>query len=508
MSRMNDNQDADLENKTILEDKNESQVISVRKEKRLELMRQGINPYPYKYNVTHHTDQIKELSDEQVSLAGRVMTKRNLGKLSFAHLRDQEGNIQLCFDQNTLGIGQYKFYKKYIDSGDIVGVIGTSFRTQTGELTIKVKKMELLTKAIHPLPDKYHGVVDKGILYRHRSLDLIVNPNVREIFRKRSQAIQIVRNVLNNEGFIEVEIPTLQLIYGGASARPFSTHINALGKEVYLSISPEIYLKRLIVGGLERVYTICKNFRNEGIDKTHNPEFTMMECYQAFADYHDMMAITEKIYETVFSQINKSLEIRYHDKNSSFGEVNLNFKAPWKRESMLDLVGKVTGIDAESLPEEQLRKEVVHYNKEMEQFAQNYNWGELVQYLFENYCEQNLIQPTFVIDHPKESSPLCKVHRNDSRLIERFEPFVYGMEIGNAYSELNDPVLQRALLEDQMRQREKTGKEVYPMDEDFCYAMNYGMSPTGGLGLGIDRLVMLLTAQTSIRDVILFPLVK
>src|SRR3989338_5796828 len=486
----------------------ESHVISIRKKKRAELITQGINPYPYKYVTTHHTDEIKQVYDEQVSLAGRVMTKRNFGKLSFAHLRDQEGDIQLCFNQNILGVEQYQFYKKFVDMGDLIGIIGKSFRTQTGELTIKVEKIELLTKAIHPLPDKYHGVTDKGILYRHRSLDLIINPDVREIFKKRSQAIQIVRNVLNNEGFLEVEIPTLQPIYGGASARPFSTQVNALGKEVYLSISPEMYLKRLVVGGLERVYTIFKNFRNEGIDKTHNPEFTMMECYQAFADYHDMMAITEKIYETVFSQINKSLEIRYHDKNSSFGEVNLNFKAPWKRESMLDLVGKVTGIDAESLPEEQLRKEVVHYNKEMEQFAQNYNWGELVQYLFENYCEQNLIQPTFVIDHPKESSPLCKVHRNDSRLIERFEPFVYGMEIGNAYSELNDPVLQRALLEDQMRQREKTGKEVYPMDEDFCYAMNYGMSPTGGLGLGIDRLVMLLTAQTSIRDVILFPLVK
>jgi len=487
---------------------NDTNVISVRKEKRTELIEQGINPYPYKYTVTHHTDKIKEVADEEVSIAGRVMTKRNLGKLSFAHLRDQGGDIQLCFDQNTLGIDQYQFYKKYIDMGDFIGITGTSFRTQTGELTIKVKKMELLTKAIHPLPDKYHGITDKGVLYRHRSLDLIVNPDVQSIFKKRSQAIQIVRDVLNNEGFLEVEIPTLQPIYGGASARPFSTQVNALGKEVYLSISPEMYLKRLVVGGFERVYTICKNFRNEGIDKTHNPEFTMMECYQAFADYHDMMAITEKIYETVFSQINKSLELNFHDKNSSFGAVNLSFKSPWKRESMLDLVGKVTGIDAKSLSEEQLQKEVTEYNEEMKQFAQNYNWGELVQYLFENYCEKTLVQPTFVIDHPKESSPLCKAHRTDSRLIERFEPFVYGMEIGNAYSELNDPVLQRALLEDQMKQRESTGKDVYPMDEDFCYAIDHGMPPTGGLGLGIDRLVMLLTAQTSIRDVILFPLMK
>ncbi len=489
-------------------------VVKGRLKKLEDLRSAGINPYPYKYEPKDLAGELTknysglssgEDSDYKAKVAGRIMTYRPMGKVSFMTLDDISGRIQLFLKENNINKEQYGLLKK-LDLGDIVGAEGKVFKTKAGEITIKVEDYTLLTKAIRPLPEKYHGLKDMEARYRQRYLDLIMNPESRDVFIKRSKAITAMREFLDGNGFMEVEIPTLQPVYGGASARPFKTHLNAQDRDLFLSISPELYLKRLLVGGFPRVYTICKNFRNEGIDRTHNPEFTMMECYQAYADYNDMMELTENMYAHIFQKVNGTTKVNVGEKESKFGSVEINVAPPWRRAKMCEIIKEKTEVDAEDRDADKIREQAREKGLLKEDFYNQWTKGEVVLALFEQYCQDSLIQPTFVIDHPIESTPLCKPHRVHPWLIERFEPFIYGMEIGNAYSELNDPLLQRKLLEDQGKQR--NSEEAHQMDEDFCTAIDHGMPPTGGLGIGIDRLVMLATGTTSIRDVILFPFMK
>lgn len=487
------------------------------------LREMGINPYPYSFtrtsNTTDMTKQYGHLGnglgeDTSVSLAGRIMRIRRQGGLYFADLYDQGGMIQLLLEKSTLG-------EKYslldlLDLGDYLGVEGTPYKTRRGELSVRVQELQVLTKTLQPPPAKWEGLRDPELIYRLRSDFFATNRNAREIFRKRATAIRTIRDSLDKEGFLEVETPLLQPVYGGASAKPFKTFVNALNREFYLSISPELYLKRLIAGGFEKVYTICKNFRNEGIDRTHNPEFTMMECYAAYEDYNYMMDLTEQLYEAVFEATNGSLKVEYGSDASPLGRVQLDFTRPWRRAKYLDLIKEHSGVNVAEMSEKDLQQYVASGRLGLEFYQEilpqekafEWTWGELCEGLFSYYVENNLVQPTFVMDFPAESTPLCKVHREDSRLIERFEPLVYGFEIGNAYSELNDPIIQRYLLEEQARKAEKGDEEAHRMDEEFLRAIELGIPPTGGLGLGIDRMVMLATGATSIRDVIAFPLMR
>lgn len=489
-------------------EKQTNDLIKERIKKIEDLRNENINPYPYRFHPSHKSLEIKKILEKNkekilediVSLSGRIMTMRKMGKATFMHLQDSQGRLQLYFQKNNVGNKNYELLKK-LDLGDILGVKGTPFFTRTGEPTLNVNEYKILSKSIRPLPDKWSGIKDKEFRYRQRSVDLIVNESVRKTFEKRTLAIKYMREFLDDKGFMEVETPILQNVYGGASARPFVTKLNSLNIPQYLSISPELYLKRLVVGGFEKVYTICKNFRNEGIDATHNPEFTMMECYWAGADYNDMMSLTEDLYEFVFNKVLGSTKVKY-------GDENLDFKAPWKKISMYEAIKENTGIDVENLNKEELVKKINFLGYDDISFYEDASKGLVVQELFENYCEDKIRQPTFIIDHPKESTPLCKIHRNNSELIERFEPFVAGVEIGNAYSELNDPVLQRQLFEEQQRQLSQGNKEAHPLDEEFLRAVEYGLPVTGGLGLGIDRMVMFMTDSQSIRDVILFPFMK
>jgi len=484
-------------------------LIKDRKQNLENLRKAGVNPYPYKFSPTARCNDIKEKyahlnpgdkTEDTYSVAGRITSIRHMGKVMFFDVEDLSGKVQLFFRENDLGADKYKVLS-YIDLGDILGASGHAFKTKTGEVSIFVEAYDLLCKAIRPLPDQYYGLKDPELRYRQRSIDLIMNSDVREVFIKRTKAIKAMREFLDSKGYIEVETPLLQPIYGGANARPFVTKINALNMPLYLSISPELYLKRLIVGGLEKVYTISKNFRNEGIDKSHNPEFTMMESYEAYADYNDMMKLTEDMYEYIFTKVLGTTKVKYLD-------VELDFKAPWRRVKMYDAVKKYTGIDVEHMNREDIATAIEEKGFDGQIELKKKSKGELVLELFEAFCEEHMIQPTFVIDHPFESTPLCKVHRENPELIERFEPFVYGMEIGNAYSELNDPHVQRKLLEGQERCRVEGDEEAHPFDEDFLQAIEYGMPVTGGLGLGVDRLIMLLTNSKSIRDVIFFPFMK
>jgi len=475
-----------------------------------EITSRGENPYPYSYKVTDYTNNILkkgdklhpgESSDDKAGLAGRVMGIRKMGKIAFLDIQDNEGQLQVCLRKNELGEDQYQQLKS-VGIGDFIGVQGNIARTRRGEISINANEYTILSRALRNLPDKFHGLKDKGTRYRQRELDLLVNEEIKEVFKKRSKAITLMRNYLDSQGFLEVEIPTLQSVYGGASARPFMTELNALGTTLYLSISPELYLKRLIVGGIDKNYTICKNFRNEGIDKTHNPEFTMMECYWAYADYNDMMELTEKMYESIFNEINGKTTIDYYGKE-------IDFKAPWERKTMYQSIQEATGMNVANMTKEEIADQII--KKKLDKIpyiADDETRGELIQEIFEQYGEESLVGPVFITDHPKESTPLCKQHRQHSELIERFEPFVVGMEIGNAYSELNDPLLQMKLFEEQAERLRVGDEEAHPYDKDFLRALEYGMPPTGGLGLGIDRMVMLLTEQYSIRDVILFPFMR
>lgn len=485
----------------------QDEIVQERLRKIKELRESGINPYPYNYEVKNKAADLQEkhkelqpesFSKDKVKIAGRVMTRRDLGKIAFGTLNDGTGKIQVVLQDKETPKELFDFFSKYVDSGDFIGVEGTIFRTKRGELSVLASKMEMLSKSLVPLPDKWHGLEDKEERYRKRYLDLLMNPDVKSVFIKREKMIDAIREFLKARGFNEVETPYLQTVYGGAAARPFKTHLNALDIPLFLAISPELYLKRLIVGGFDRVFTIARNFRNEGIDRWHNPEFSMMEIYQSYADYNDMMELTEQLFEYVAKKVNGTTKVKIKDKE-------IDFKAPWKRMTMFEAIKKFAKIDVDKMSVMELDDFMIENKVE----NKGSSWGWRVQAIFEHFCEKELEQPTFIIDHPVETTPLCKLHRNgDKRLIERFEPFCMGAELANAYSELNDPVMQREMLESQQEELSGGNAEANPFDEDFVNAIEVGMPPTGGLGIGIDRMIILLTGQESIRDIILFPFMK
>jgi len=485
----------------------EDEIIRERIRKINELRNLGINPYPYNFEKKDNAGRLHEKyiklkndkSAKKAVVAGRVMAIRNMGKIIFFKLMDSTGNIQIVLQEGRTPEKTMKFFSKFIDSGDFAGVDGKIFRTKRGELSVLADRVELLAKSMRPLPEKFHGLQDKEERYRKRYLDLIMNPDVKKVFEKREKIIDSIREFLKKRDFKEVDTPYLQTIYGGASAKPFKTHLNSLNLNLFLAISPELYLKRLIVGGYEKVFTIARNFRNEGIDRWHNPEFTMMEIYEAYSDYNGMMDLFESLYEYSAKKINSTTKVNFRGKE-------IDFKKPWKRMTMSEAIKKFLKIDVEKMSEKQLC-EFASKNK-IE--CKSQSWGWYVQAIFEHFCEEKIEQPTFILDHPLETTPLCKIHRKDKlcRLIERFEPICMGAELGNAYSELNDPVRQKELLKEQQKMLKKGDEEANPMDEDFINALEIGMPPTGGLGLGIDRMVMLLTGEDSIRDVILFPFMK
>ncbi|MEK6928669.1 MAG: lysine--tRNA ligase [Nanoarchaeota archaeon] len=486
----------------------QDEIIKERLKKIKELKNLGINPYPHSYEKKHSLAELQKeynsLKPEQkakssVKTAGRLLIIRDIGKITFGVLQDDSGKIQIVLQDTETSNKIIEFFKKYIDAGDFIGVEGPVFRTKRGELSILVKKLELLSKSILPLPDKWHGLEDKEERYRKRYLDLIMSSEVKEVFNKREKIVDAIREFLKSRDFHEVDTPYLQAIYGGAAAKPFKTHLNALNMELFLAISSELYLKRLIVGGYEKVFTIARNFRNEGIDRWHNPEFTMMEIYQAYTDYEDMMDLFEDIYIYVAKKVNGTTKIKFRGKD-------IDLKKPWKRMTMVQAIKEFVKIDVEKINEKELSNFLSKHNIK----SKGNSWGWMVHAIFEHFCEEKLEKPTFIIDHPLETTPLCKLHRNDKlcRLIERFEPFCMGAELGNAYSELNDPILQKKLLEEQQNMLKQGDSEANPYDEDFVSALEIGMPPTGGLGVGIDRMVMLLTGQDSIRDVILFPFMR
>ncbi len=490
-------------------------LISERLNKLEKLKELEIDPYPYSFdkniknielNEKYSKLKKEEKTENSYNVAGRIVALRRMGKASFLAIQDDTDRAQLYLRQDIVGKDQYDIFK-LVDIGDFFGATGKVFKTKTGEVTIKVEKFEILTKSIRPLPEKYHGIQDKELRYRKRYLDLIMNKDVMEVFKKRTIIMNAMRDFLNKKGFMEVEVPALQVLYGGAKAKPFVTHINAWDMKMFLSISPELYLKRLLVGGFEKVYSICKNFRNEGVDKTHNPEFTMLEVYQAYVDYEEMMKLTEESWEYCALKANGTTKVKHNFKNSEgkVEEVELDFKAPWKRLSMTDAIKKFVDIDVLEMDEKQIMNYV--HNKNIE-YEGELNWGYSVELIFEEFCEDKIIQPTHIINHPRGSTPLCKKNRQNNRLLERFESACLGMELCNAYSELNNPVVQKRLLETQSNDAVTFGDERREVDTDFIEAIETGMPPAGGLGIGMDRLIILLTGAETIRDVILFPTMK
>lgn len=434
----------------------------------------------------------------QVSYAGRVMTKRGKGKAGFAHIQDLQGQIQIYVRKDIVGESAYEVFQQ-LDIGDIVGVEGIVFKTQVGELSVKVTNFVLLTKAIRPLPEKFHGLKDVEERYRKRYVDLIVTPESRNIFVMRSKIIQAMRRYLDEQGFLEVETPVMHTIPGGAAARPFITHHNALNLELYMRIALELHLKRLIVGGLERVYEIGRVFRNEGISTRHNPEFTMLELYQAYGDWEDMMDITENMIAYIAKEVLGTQEIIY-------GQHTVNLSPKWKRVHMVDIICEITGVDFwQQMTDEEARVLAVQHDVEIKD---NMTFGHIVNEFFEQKVEETLIQPTFVYGHPVEVSPLAKKNKTDERFTDRFELFIVAREHANAFSELNDPIDQKERFLAQVKEREAGNDEAHLMDEDFIEALEYGLPPTGGLGIGVDRLIMLLTNAASIRDVLLFPTMR
>ncbi|NMC28303.1 MAG: lysine--tRNA ligase [Syntrophomonadaceae bacterium] len=479
-----------------------SELKQVRLDKLSELRESGIDPFGSRFERDCqagiiHAD-FDNLEGTTVKIAGRIMSKRRHGKAGFANLQDLSGDIQLYFRKDDLAEGQYELFKK-LDLGDILGVEGTVFRTQKGEISVHVHDFAFLSKSLNPLPEKWHGLKDVELRYRQRYVDLIVNPSVRQVFIKRSQIIKELRNYLDERGFLEVETPMMQPIPGGATARPFITHHNALDMKLYLRVAPELYLKRLLVGGLEKVYEINRNFRNEGISTKHNPEFTMLELYHAFADFQVMMDLTEDLISSVALKVNGSMQAEFEGRL-------LDFAPPWPRVTMLDAIAEHTGVDFRTIKSDQAaRKAAEGLGLEVNPEGSR---GDIINDVFEEFVEDKLIQPTFIYGHPVEVSPLAKRNSDDPQFTDRFELFIMQREIANAFSELNDPLDQRQRFLKQVERREGGDPEAHMMDEDYLNALEYGMPPAGGLGIGIDRLVMLMTNSPSIRDVILFPTLR
>lgn len=493
----------------------------------------GIEPYPHKFTPTHrahvlaekyegmevgHSEDAEKGVTDTACISGRLVLFRSMGKNAFAHIQDDTGRIQVMFNRDLtkveglsqeLDLTPIKFIEKKLDLGDIIGIEGNLFRTQKGELTLFAKKVTLLCKTLLPLPDKHSGLADKGVRYRKRWLDLITHPEIADTFRKRSQIVKLVRRYLERLQFMEVETPILQNVYGGAEARPFTTKLNALDQEMFLRISLEIPLKKLIVGGMDRVYELAKVFRNEGIDRTHNPEFTMLELYASYWDYNDMMVFVEKLFEEIALELYGTTAIPVEKDGTTY---TIELKAPWKRLSMKDSLKEYAQIDVDVLSDDEMRKLLLDKNTMDPKEIRTAQRGNLVAYLFEEFAEAHLIQPHHIIDHPIETTPLCKLHRDPKlrheRFVERFESFILAQEFCNAYSELNDPELQRDLLLKQAEMKAAGDEEANPLDEEFIEAICQGMPPTGGLGIGIDRLVMLFTNSQSIRDILYFPLMR
>lgn len=489
----------------------QDEIIKERVKKIDELRKQGINPYPHGFDKKDSANELQEKykklkvgekTKNKAKIAGRVMTVRDIGKLIFVDLQDGKGRIQLQLQKDETPDKTFDFFKKYIDSGDFIGAEGTIIKTKRGELSILIKNLELLTKSILPLPEKWHGLQDKEERYRKRYLDLIMNPEVQNTFIKRSKVIDTIREFLKEQGFLEVETPNLQIIYGGAAARPFTTHLNALDIGLFLSISPELYLKRLIVGGYEKVFTICKNFRNEGIDAFHNPEFTMLEFYYAYQNYEKLMQMTEELIKRLKKNLGLKDEIEYQGKK-------LNFKLPIKRVKFRDLILKKTGIDIDKANNyEKLKKEIIAKKLKDVNVNDCKHYSALLDEMYKRVVRPDIIQPTFLTHYPVEMIALAKRNEKDSTKINTFQLLVDGAELIKAYDELNDPIDQEKRLKEQAELLQGGSEEAMPMDEDFINALKVGMPPTAGYGLGIDRLTMILTNQPSIRDVILFPFMK
>ncbi|MBA2940962.1 lysine--tRNA ligase [Paenibacillus sp. CGMCC 1.16610] len=486
-----------------------NELLVIRRNKLDELRGLGVDPFGSKYVRTHTTQEIltayqdktkEELDEEnhEVSIAGRIMQKRGMGKASFAHIQDITGKIQIYVREDALDANKYKAFD-LLDLGDMVGVQGVVFKTKTGETSIKVKSLEVLTKSLLPLPDKFHGLSDVELRYRQRYVDLIMNQDVQQTFIQRSRIIQSMRRYLDSLGYLEVETPTLHSVAGGASARPFNTHHNALDMQLHMRIAIELHLKRLIVGGLEKVYEIGRVYRNEGISTRHNPEFTMIELYEAYADYKDIMKLTEELIAHIAQEVLGTTSIPY-------GDHVVDLAVGWRRISMVDAVKEVKGVDfGVQMTNEEAHRLAKEHNVPVEPHM---TFGHILNQFFETFVEETLIQPTFIYGHPLEISPLAKKNPEDPRFTDRFELFIVAREHANAFTELNDPIDQRERFEAQLREKEQGNDEAHEMDEDFIRALEYGMPPTGGLGIGIDRLVMLLTNAPSIRDVLLFPLMR
>ena len=492
MSEVNNNQAQDL-----------SELLQIRRDKLADLQRRGKDPFKItKYDVSHHSEEVKkavaELEGKTVSVAGRMMSKRVMGKASFCHVQDLQGNIQIYVARDMIGEEAYADFKKF-DIGDIIGVKGEVFVTKTGETSIRASEVVLLSKSLQILPEKYHGLTNVDLRYRQRYTDLIMNPDVKDTFIKRSKMISCIRRYLDAQGFIEVETPMLVANAGGAAARPFETHYNALDEDVRLRISLELYLKRLIVGGLERVYEIGRVFRNEGVDTRHNPEFTLMELYQAYTDYHGMMDLTENMFRYLAQEVCGSTVITY-------GENEIDLGKPFERLTMIDAVKRYAGVDFDAVPDTETAKKLA--DERGIAYEARHQKGDILNMFFEEYCEDKLIQPTFIMDHPVDVSPLTKRKPDKPDYVERFELFVNGWEMCNAYSELNDPIDQRERFKAQDAAAAAGDEEANHTDEDFLNALEIGMPPTGGIGYGIDRLAMLLTNSPAIRDVLLFPTMK
>jgi lysyl-tRNA synthetase class 2 len=479
-------------------------LMQIRREKLNEMRQKGFEPYGSRFERTHSAhfilDNYGEMENKHVILAGRIMSKRGMGKASFAHIQDSTGQIQIYIRSNDVGPETYEFFSK-LDIGDIIGVHGSVFKTRMGEVTIAVEGLNMLAKSLRPLPEKWHGLKDVELRYRQRYVDLIVNPEVKEVFVIRSKIVRAFRNFLDAKGFLEVETPMMQLIPGGATAKPFITHHNTLDLKLFMRIAPELHLKRLLVGGFDNIYEINRNFRNEGISTKHNPEFTMLELYQAYADYNDMMDLTEEMISAVASEVLGLTSVDYQG-------TEIDLSPGWTRIPMLEAVKVHSGLDfsvIKTAGEAHSAVKQAEINLELDPAD---TWGDILNKVFDEMVEPKLIQPTFIMDYPVEISPLAKRKADNPDLTYRFELFIYGREIANAFSELNDPIDQKARFAKQVEKRKAGDEEAHMMDEDYIDALEYGMPPAGGLGIGIDRLVMLLTNTYSIRDVILFPLMK